>query len=69
MDGTFTIHGASHEFTLTVPFTANNTTVEAHTKFSIPYVEWGMKNPSLMFLKVDKAVQVSITAVGELQSR
>jgi polyisoprenoid-binding protein YceI len=66
--GSFTIHGASHELTLTVPFTANNTSVEANTKFSIPYVEWGMKNPSVMFLKVDKVVQLSITAFGELQS-
>ena len=46
LDGTFTIHGASHELTLIVPFTANNTSVEAHTKFSIPFEEWGMKNPS-----------------------
>jgi polyisoprenoid-binding protein YceI len=67
LDGTFTIHGASHEFTLVVPFTANNTSVEAHTKFAIPFEEWGMKNPSLMFLKVDKVVQLRITAVGELQ--
>jgi len=66
--GTFTIHGASHELTLTVPYTANNTSVEAHTKFPIPFVEWGMKNPSNMFLKVDKVVQLSINAVGELQS-
>ena len=67
LGGTFTIHGASHELTLTVPFTANNTSVEAHSKFSIPFVEWGMKNPSNMFLKVDKVVQLSITAAGELQ--
>jgi polyisoprenoid-binding protein YceI len=67
LDGTFTIHGASHELTLIVPFKANNTSVEAHTKFSIPFEEWGMKNPSLMFLKVDKVVQLRITAVGELQ--
>ena len=66
--GTFTIHGASHALTLTVPFTVNNTSVEAHTKFSVPFEEWGMKNPSNMFLKVDKEVQLSITAVGELHS-
>jgi polyisoprenoid-binding protein YceI len=65
--GTFTIHGASRELTHTVPFTANNTSVEAHTKFSIPFEEWGMNNPSNMFLNVDKVVQLSITAVGELQ--
>jgi polyisoprenoid-binding protein YceI len=65
--GTFTIHGAPNELTLTVPFTANNTSIEAHTKFSIPFEELGMKNPSNMFLKVDKVVQLSMTAVGELQ--
>jgi polyisoprenoid-binding protein YceI len=65
--GTFTIHGASHEFTLTVAITANNKSVEAHTKFSIPFVAWGMKDPSVMFLRVDKVVQLSITSVGELQ--
>ncbi len=65
--GIFTIHGASHELTLTVPITANGTSVEAHTKFSIPFVDWGMKNPSVMFLKVDKVVQLSITTIGQLQ--
>ena len=67
LEGTFTIHGASHELALTVPFTANHISVEAHTKFSIPFEEWGMKNPNNMFLKVDKVVQLSITAAGELQ--
>jgi polyisoprenoid-binding protein YceI len=66
--GNFTIHGGTHELTLTLPIVVKNTAVEAHSKFDVPYVDWGMKNPSTLFLKVDKTVQISISAVGELQA-
>lgn len=65
--GTFTIHGASHDLTLTVPVVVKNAAIDARTSFSVPYDAWGMKNPSTLFLKVDKEVQISITAVGDLQ--
>ena len=65
--GTFTIHGGRHDLTLSLPIVVKNTAIEAHTKFDVPYVDWGMKNPSTLFLKVDKSVQISIAAVGELQ--
>lgn len=66
--GTFAIHGGTHDLTLTLPIVVKNTSVEAHTKFVVPYEEWGMKNPSTLFLKVEKTVQISISAVGELQT-
>ena len=66
--GTFAIHGGTHDLTLTLPIVVKNTGVEAHTKFIVPYEEWGMKNPSTLFLKVEKTVQISISAVGELQT-
>ena len=64
--GNFTIHGGTHDLTLTLPIVMKNTAVEAHTKLDVPYVSWGMKDPSTLFLKVDKSVQISIAAVGEL---
>jgi polyisoprenoid-binding protein YceI len=66
--GNFTIHGGTHELTLTMPISVKNTGVEAHTKFVVPYEEWGMKNPSTLFLKVEKTVQISISTIGELQT-
>lgn len=66
--GSFSIHGGAHELTLTLPIAVKDTSLEAHTKFDVPYVDWGMKNPSTLFLKVDKTVQISISAVGELQT-
>ena len=54
--GVFSIHGAGHEFTL--HFQVQRPTATAH--FQIPYVEWGMKNPSNLLLKVDKIVEMDI---------
>jgi len=65
--GSFTIHGGTHDLTLTLPIVVRNTAFEAHAKFDVPYVNWGMKDPSTLFLKVDKSVQISIAAAGVLQ--
>ncbi len=65
--GDFTIHGATHPLTLTLPITLKGSHLEGHTQFDVPYEQWGMKNPSTLFLKVSNTVQISITAVGDLQ--
>jgi hypothetical protein len=67
VSGTFRLHGQDHEMTLTfaVEHTAGNQLkIEAH--FSVPYVEWGLKNPSTFILRVDKSVSVDVHAVGQL---
>ena len=66
--GEFTIHGGTHPLTLTLPITAKGSQIEAQTKFDVPYQQWGMKNPSTLFLKVSNTVQISISAVGDIQA-
>jgi polyisoprenoid-binding protein YceI len=61
--GAFTIHGAGHEMTLQFLVDAiggGRYTATGH--FSIPYVEWGMKDPSNFLLKVDKKVDMEVKA-------
>lgn len=66
--GVFRIHGADHE--MTIPFEVRNEAgqVTAATRFSVPYVRWGMKNPSTFMLKVNEAVDISIVATGRLSN-
>jgi polyisoprenoid-binding protein YceI len=63
--GTFRIHGAAHELTLHFQVQANGGQYSAATHFTIPYVQWGMKNPSNFLLKVDDKVEVDVRAVAE----
>jgi len=65
--GTISIHGAEHPLTLPVVVERRNDRLIATTDFSVPYVSWGMDNPSLLFLRVSKEVEVTIRAEGRLQ--
>jgi len=67
--GTFTIHGAPHEMTMDVQASANTDRIRATMAFDIPYVAWGMKDPSTFLLKVNKTVQMTIETAGPLQKR
>lgn len=65
--GTFTIHGAPHEMTMDVHTSGNADQMRATMAFEIPYVAWGMKDPSNFILKVSKTVQMTIETSGPLQ--
>ncbi len=58
--GVFRIHGADHELTLHFEVERVGDQYAASTHFTIPYVQWGMKNPSNFVLKVDKTVDMDI---------
>ena len=65
--GIFLLHGNEHE--LTVPAQANlsGDHWSASAKFSIPFIEWGLKNPSTWLLKVDRSVSIEIDLKGRIQ--
>jgi polyisoprenoid-binding protein YceI len=65
--GTFTILGVAHELSMDVQSTVTGDQIRAVIRFEIPYVAWGMKDPSNFLLKVDKKVPVLIEATGSLQ--
>ena len=62
--GDFAIHGSSHDITIPMDVSLTGAQVNASGKFSVPYVDWGMKDPSNFLFKVDQAVEVEIEAVG-----
>lgn len=67
LHGKFQIHGASHELTLHFRAEVKNGEVAVSTGFVIPYVQWGMKNPSNFLLKVSDKVDLTIQAAGRVQ--
>ena len=64
--GMFVIHGAEHEVTFPVEVNLTGTEWSAKASFQIPYVKWGMKNPSVLFLRVGDTVRVQFHAAGSI---
>jgi polyisoprenoid-binding protein YceI len=64
--GLFKIHGAEHEIVLPMRVQMAPRQMTATTQFEIPYVKWGMKNPSTLFLRVSDKVDIEIHAVGQI---
>jgi polyisoprenoid-binding protein YceI len=62
--GIFSIHGSEHELTLPVRVQVSADHWVADTHFNIPYVKWGIKNPSTLFLRVSESVDIDVHATG-----
>ncbi|MGC8548144.1 MAG: YceI family protein [Acidobacteriaceae bacterium] len=64
--GTFTLIGKPHEIVvpMTVQISGNQCTAKG--TFTLPYVSWGMKQPSMMFMKEAKDVKIDVTFEGTL---
>jgi len=65
--GTFTMHGARHPLTLVVQAHLAGEQLTADTQFTIPYVSWGLKNPSTLFLRVNDSVDIAIHAAAQIK--
>ncbi|MGE5647406.1 MAG: YceI family protein [Acidobacteriota bacterium] len=66
--GRFRIHGAEHELALAVEAQMAQGQATATTHFEIPYVQWGMKDPSTFILSVSDKVEIDVRAVGRVTS-
>jgi len=62
--GLFSLHGADHELTMPVRVQVFPDHWTAETHFTVPYVKWGIKNPSAFFLRVSESVEIAVHATG-----
>jgi polyisoprenoid-binding protein YceI len=65
--GSLTIHGASHEITIPVKATMGAGEATFDASFAVPYVAWGMKNPSTLFLRVHDKVDITIHGEAKIK--
>jgi polyisoprenoid-binding protein YceI len=62
--GIFSIHGSDHELTVPAEVEVSSDHWTATLHFVVPYANWGMKNPSTLFLRVSESVDIDLTAAG-----
>ena len=64
--GTFTLFGTPHEITIPILVHLEGTTATAKAHFVVPYVQWGLKNPSFLIWKADNDVAIDLFLTGRL---
>jgi polyisoprenoid-binding protein YceI len=67
VSGKIRLHGQDHDATLTFTVqTGGDGSLQASTQFPVPYVKWGLKNPSTFLLHVADTVDVDIHATARV---
>lgn len=67
VQGVFRLHGSDHDLTMMIPVRINGKEVSATAQFAVPYVAWGLKDPSTFILRVAKEVKIEIDTSGTLK--
>jgi len=66
--GTFVLHGSEHELTVPVQAELGTDHWTGSSKFDVPFIDWGLKNPGNFFLKVNHRVNIELELKGRLES-
>lgn len=66
VSGTFTLHGTPHDLSVPMQIHIDGGSITAKTHFVVPYVKWGLKDPSVFILKVAKEVDINLTLTGKV---
>lgn len=68
LHGVMKLHGVDHEFGAPIQAEITGDHWKATSKFTIPFLKWGLKNPSNWLLKVKPDVNVELTLTGTVKS-
>jgi polyisoprenoid-binding protein YceI len=67
--GIFVLTGNEHELTVPVQANLSGDHWTGSAKFSVPFIEWGLKNPGTWLLKVDHSVNIELELKGTVQTQ
>jgi polyisoprenoid-binding protein YceI len=68
LHGVLVLHGSEHELTVPIQGELAGDHWSGTAKFHVPFIDWGLKNPSNFFLKVNHAVEIDLELKGSLQN-
>jgi polyisoprenoid-binding protein YceI len=66
LSGILKLRGKEHELMVETTVTRSGGQLTASTHFMIPYVDWGLKNPGGLLLRVGNQVQIDLKTVGRI---
>jgi polyisoprenoid-binding protein YceI len=66
VSGVFTLLGTPHDLTIPMQVHIDGLKATARAKFVVPYVQWGLKNPSFLFWKAEDKVAIELSLAGTL---
>ncbi len=64
--GIFTLLGTPHEITVPIQVHLEEGSATAKAHFAVPYVDWGLKNPSFLIWKAENDVAIDLHLVGTI---
>jgi polyisoprenoid-binding protein YceI len=68
VSGVFTLLGNPHDLTIPMQIHIDGSKATARAQFVVPYVQWGLKNPSFMFWKAENDVSIDLNLVGQVSN-
>lgn len=64
--GIFSLLGTPHEIVVPVVVHLDSASATAKAHFVVPYVQWGLKNPSFLVWKAEDDVAIDLNLVGSI---
>lgn len=68
VSGVFTLLGNPHNLTIPMQIHMDGSKATASAHFTVPYVQWGLKNPSFMFWKAENDVAIDLNLTGQISN-
>ena len=66
--GVFTLLGTAHDLTIPMQIHIDGSKATAKAQFVVPYVQWGLKNPSFLIWKAENDVAIDLNLVGQVSN-
>jgi polyisoprenoid-binding protein YceI len=66
--GIFTLLGTPHQITVPMQVHLDGASATAKAQFVVPYIQWGLKDPSYLIWKADHDVAIDLNLVGKISN-